>query len=357
RIKKLVDKHNVKTLVWADEPLKYPEILDALPKDIILGTWTYDALDNFDEFINPIKERGFEFMVCPGVLNSTRVMPNFHTALKNIRNFDRDAIKAGAIGMLNCVWDDGGFALFNRDWYGVAYGAEQSWNNNEEKVEDFNTRLNLGVYGDKFNSLTDAIFKLLELAELPPTDNMNEKILWTNTIPERFNQLSISVNDWDEIKKISQEANSLILGRANSLYDDDFEVYLFTAELYEFIADLRINIVEAADSYREAMLNQNDRIISRKYLLNAANNIDELLIRQNKILYDYKRFWLLENKTYALDRVTDKMEDQYSKLEKLSNRLLESLHDFDKRLYLKPPDDIGLDIKKISGQYFRGWLV
>jgi len=357
RIKKIVDKHNIKTIVWADEPLKYLEILDDLPKDIILGTWTYDAKENFDSYIDPIKAKGFQFMFCPGVLNSTRVMPNFYTALTNIRNFSRDGIKAGAMGMLNCVWDDGGFALFNRDWYGVAYGGEQSWNYNEGNVEDFNDRFNLGIYGDKTNSLTNSIFKLLELAELPPTDNMNEKILWTNTIPERFKRISISLDDWDVIKEISQEAALLLKNKENILYEDDFTVYQFTAELYEFVADLRINIALAADSYRAAMLNQNNKIIARDNLLTAVKVIDELLIKQNKIYYGYKKLWLIENRTYALDRVTDKMTNQLTQLEQLSSRLLESLKDIDKGLYLKPPDDVGLKIKKITGQYFRGWLM
>ena len=30
RIKKIVDKHNLKTIVWADEPLNYPEILEGV---------------------------------------------------------------------------------------------------------------------------------------------------------------------------------------------------------------------------------------------------------------------------------------------------------------------------------------
>ncbi len=357
RIKKIVDKHKIKTIVWADEPLKYPEILDDLPKDIILGTWTYDAKENFDDFIDPIVERGYQFMFCPGVLNSTRVMPNFNTTLTNIRNFNRDGLKAGSMGMLNCVWDDGGFALFNRDWYGVAYGAEQSWNYNEGTVEDFNDRFNFGIYGDKTNSLTNSIFKLVELADLSPTDNMNEKILWTNTIPERFKKTSISLDDWDVIKEISRDAAILLVNKKNILYEDDYTVYQFTAELYEFVADLRINIALAADSYREAMLNQNNKIITRDHLLTAVKVIDELLIKQNKIYYDYKKLWLIENRTYALDRVTDKMEIQYTQLEGLSERLLESLKDLDKGLYLKPPNDIGLEIKKITGQYFRGWLM
>lgn len=357
RIKKIVDKHNVKTIIWADEPLKYPEILDDLPKDIILGTWIYDAKDNFDEYIEPIKARGYQFMFAPGVLNSTRVMPNFHNSTTNIRNFNRDGFNAGAMGMLNCVWDDGGHSLFNRDWYGVAYGGEQSWNYNEETIEEFNNRFNLGIYGDKTNALTNSIYKLLELANFAPTDNMNKKIVWTNTIPNRFEKISIALDDWDVIKEICNESAELLVDKENLLYEDDYLVYKYTAELYEFVADLRLNIVTAADSYRDAMLTQNDKILCRKNLMKAQTAIDELLIKQNKIYYDYKHLWLIENRTYALDRVTDKMEAQYSQLKKLSNRLLESLKDFDKGLYLKPPNDVGLEVNKITGQYFRGWLM
>ena len=39
--------------------------------------------------------------------------------------------------MLNTVWDDGGSALFSRDWYGVAFSADQSWQSAPDDALDF----------------------------------------------------------------------------------------------------------------------------------------------------------------------------------------------------------------------------
>ncbi len=87
--------------------------------------------------ILPIKNEGYEFTVSPGILNSYSTMPDYSVTITNIKNFVRDGVKYNSMGMVLTVWDDGGSAFFSRDWYGVAYGAEHSWNPNEANISNF----------------------------------------------------------------------------------------------------------------------------------------------------------------------------------------------------------------------------
>ena len=54
------------TIIWGDIVLEHPEILEMIPKDIIMGAWNYSPSESFAEFIDPLTEAGFDFMVAPG---------------------------------------------------------------------------------------------------------------------------------------------------------------------------------------------------------------------------------------------------------------------------------------------------
>ncbi|MGW8315464.1 MAG: glycoside hydrolase family 20 zincin-like fold domain-containing protein [Bacteroidales bacterium] len=133
-----------RTLVWGDIILEYPEILEMLPKRIVLGAWDYGASESFAGFIDPLKNAGFDFTVSPGVLNSNRLIPDFGMSTTNIRNFINEGFEKGTLGVYCTVWDDGGVHFFSHDWYGVAYNAEQSWRPNREPLGAFDTRFSRG---------------------------------------------------------------------------------------------------------------------------------------------------------------------------------------------------------------------
>ena len=157
KLDNIVKKFNKRSIIWADIALEYPEILDMLPKDMVLDTWTYSKMDSYREYIEPLHEQGFDIIISPGVLNSNRLMPDLLLACDNIHGFITEGADYNAMATLLTVWDDGGMALFSRDWYGVAYSAEKSWNINGEEKQPFDERFNRVVYGSANTAFTDAI--------------------------------------------------------------------------------------------------------------------------------------------------------------------------------------------------------
>ena len=91
-------------------------------------TWGYDARASFEDQIIPFAKSGYEFFVCPGVNNWSRILPDFGVAVTNIQNFVRDGVKHGALGMLNTDWEDDGEALNAVKWHADAWAAECAWN-------------------------------------------------------------------------------------------------------------------------------------------------------------------------------------------------------------------------------------
>lgn len=123
-----VQKEGKIPAIWGDVLLQHPEIIEKLPEGTVVFTWNYAAQENFDDFILPFSSRNIDFVVTPGVVNSYKIWPDLREAEKNITHFSQEGWKHGAKGVLTTVWDDGGRHFFACDWYGVAIGAEHSWN-------------------------------------------------------------------------------------------------------------------------------------------------------------------------------------------------------------------------------------
>jgi hypothetical protein len=109
-------------IMWADSVEKHPELLDVLPKDIVLAHWHYTDVP--EHLVRPSVRAGFE-VVCVPALTGTAVQPDEAA----FRNNDLMASLAarlegrGGLGMVACWWEP--FRCL-RDAYpaAIAYAGE-----------------------------------------------------------------------------------------------------------------------------------------------------------------------------------------------------------------------------------------
>jgi hexosaminidase len=357
RMHKILQGLGVRMMMWGDIVLQHPEVLEMLPKDIIMMTWDYSPRDSYTHLFNLFIEQGFDFTVSPGVLNSYRIMPDFGDAMENIRSFISDGFRNGAYGAVLTVWDDGGYALFSRDWYGVAYSADNAWTVTGNELELFDTRFNTGIFGDTTNYFTEGIWKLVSLGELTVTERMNERPLWTNIFPDRGQTLRIDIAEWDLVLGIAEQADSIFKHANPIFYETDITYFTFTVDLYRYMALSRMTLLDVSEQYRAASIAQrNQPEYTRNTLIQIIQDLAEIRLLLSDIHDRYRRLWLLENRIYAMDRVLEpisKMIDNYHDIEK---RVVSALRDHDKGHYLPPPREVRLDVRIITGTYFREWL-
>ena len=128
RVNEIVKRHGKQAMMWGDIADQDPVILENLDKDIIFLAWSYAGRYSYDDFLQPYAKSGHEFMVAPGVSLSERVWPNYGEFIFNIPYLCRDGFLNGAFGVLNTCWDDFGESLTSSALYGLALGAEMSWN-------------------------------------------------------------------------------------------------------------------------------------------------------------------------------------------------------------------------------------
>ena len=171
RVNRMLRPFRKRVMMWGDIADQHPEILDNLDNDLFLIAWSYVGLDDFNGFLQPYVKSGRNYFVAPGVSLSERVWPKHYEFKANIANLCRDGYRNGALGVINTCWDDFGESLTNCALYGLALGAETSWNAVSTKNRE--TELNFTIHF--LRSLSDDIVKHLdELSEWTKIDGIGK---------------------------------------------------------------------------------------------------------------------------------------------------------------------------------------
>lgn len=353
-----VKANNKQPIMWGDIALSHPEVLDQIPKETLIGTWDYSAKESFATYIDPFVEKGFDFWVCPGVLNSYRFMPDFNESLINIRNFVGEGYEKGGKGMLLTVWDDGGRHFFSRDWYGVAFGAEQSWQPNDLPVADFDQRFNRGVYGSTSGNLPNLLHQLNELSPLAPTQELNNQFIWQQLIPELGQEITLDTDGWEEVERIASLADSLFAQIDFGEYPEDKQFWDFTLHQLTLLLETRETLLDAATAYKNACRLQ---LTKRGEALGIVRDLQQQMkdksIEWRELQSEMENLWEYENRTYWQEEARAPYTDRWKAFSSMEKRLEASGIQLSYGNYLLPPKEVRLAISETAGKYFSYWLI
>lgn len=358
QLSEILKSNGKRMMMWGDIVLKYPDVLDRLPKDAIMMSWEYSDYPSYAKWIDPFVDNGFDFMICTGVLNSYRLFPDYAMALPNIRKFIKEGVEKGAMGVLNTVWDDGGLHSFDRDWYGVAYGADQSWHPNDESIEQFDTRLAMGVYGSKNGELFKAIHKLTDMSEIAAIDNMSEIVFWKKIIPERGKYTRYSLADWDEVYEACLEVDSILQNQTAQNYIREYKAFQIVSDEYKYLAKAKLKLAEASSLYAQACKIQFENPTEAANLLDKGRlNVAQCRMDLFNLQRNFDEIWKSENRDYWNNFAMDPFNKVLSDYTDLLDSYNQSVEYFIQHLPLSAPADIRLDIRELEGSYFTYWLV
>ncbi len=121
--------HGKRMNMWGDFVLAHPEILPAIPSDMVILNWDYAPDGEMMAQTHKFSEAGLPLVCCPGTNASQSHGTRIDRALKNIDQFAEVAVSHGAEGLLNTDWGGNG----HRNSLGVslaaaAYGGAHAWN-------------------------------------------------------------------------------------------------------------------------------------------------------------------------------------------------------------------------------------
>jgi len=358
RIDSILRRLGKRTIIWGDIILEHPEILEMIPESMVVGAWDYSASESFARFIDPVKQAGFDFTISPGILNSGRLIPDFRMAVTNIRNFINEGYEKGTLGVYCTVWDDGGMHFFSRDWYGVAYNAEQCWRPNRDPLEDFDRRFSQGIYGDTEQLIPRTLHALNRLTDLGPTFEMNYGVFTKTLVPERGEKITFDPDSWRQVRQWVDEAAAILENGITPYYGGDLDFIRFTIAQYDFLGDSRERLLEAADAYaRASALQLDDRNAALEALNNALELADGVRMQFEQLAEWFTKLWEAENRPYWRDRALLEYRKRLAAMDDQGELLRRAIKDFKAGSYLPPPAEVRLDISRLSGQYFQYWLL
>lgn len=293
----LRDKYGKRMMMWGDIILQHPTNLTAVPKDTIMLTWGYDARPSFEDQIVPFAKSGYEFFVCPGVNNWSRILPDFGVAVTNIHNFVRDGARHGALGMINTDWEDDGEAINAVKWLADAWAADCAWNASTTPWEAFNRRVGAVLFGEPDDHFGQAIALLTRTHRLPGMDGMFNARFWKDDFASKASAGVSRAGASKLLAVVRPAIEQLEACRREARCNQHvLDAYLFGARRMELIGQRMLNELAAAELYAQA------RSGAGAQKLAAA----EAQVRQNREAHETLRqqfaaLWLAENKPYALD--------------------------------------------------------
>jgi len=353
---------NKKPMMWGDMLLAYPDAFDDLPKETTILTWEYSGFDDFSKWIDPIKKRGFDFWVCPGIVNSNKLLPDYEEAFINLKNFINEGYEKGAKGVMTTIWDDGGGHLFSRDWYGVAYAAEQSWRPNTEDFSAFDQRFSQTFYQDEQILLPRAIHTLQKLKDLNSTQKLQFAFLEEQLLPDFGEEHRLNVKDLAAISSIALKAQKLIheLSQSSSIENDwqnDLHVWQFFTKHLLAITTTYQTLIELSETYEDARRLQEEK--QANYMVKLIENRQNVqgLLKEWKALKDtYVKLWFQENRLYSLQEATTIFDTKIEALIQLET-LLGYVENLPFETPLPAPTAIQLSISPNYDNYFTFWLL
>lgn len=309
-----VTSYGKNVLMYGDIILRHPEIMDMIPKDIIIVDWHYWPSDHYPS-IQKFRESGFTFLVSPGIHNWRRTIPDFTNARINISNINYEGYLNGALGSVNSSWGDyGGINFREMNYMGYAFGAESSWNPSGMAMETVHRRFMRQYYGTDCTSM-ESLF--LVSNEIP--ENTDLRYIYNNPfLPDRNdrrNRLYASAR--------LVQSGKITLRLVDELRRKDIRN---AAKLDYFEIGARIGIITGKKTALKRKLdfyteNAYTDKITEAIQQDFIDECDWLISEIRDLEKDYRELWLRTNRPDNLDRLMNIMRQQAVYIDKAKQSL------------------------------------
>lgn len=330
RITQILKPLDKRIMFWGDIAMKYPDLLNILPKDVIAVAWSYSARPNFDNMLKPYKDNGLDLFVAPGANNWNVIFPNLDNAYPNISIFVRDGQKYNALGMLNTNWNDDGESFIGLTWAPFVEGAACSWQAGECNIQQFEQAYDWAFYRNNDSTFHDAILGLNKANTLFKSAGLGEttnSYLWVDPFSPAGAQLAGRMLPIAHDLRISTEhALTAILNNRDKakIHADTLEPMVVAGYRLDFLG-MKVQYQDEIAKAWTAMTTPNAQgrynTGGMSEIIGTNGRLEDLrdaLVRSRKMYADY---YLKENHPYWIDNVLSRYDNLTDTVQSKINQL------------------------------------
>jgi hexosaminidase len=354
KVFEIMQPYHKQLMFWGDIAVKYPELLNILPKDMIAVPWDYDPKPSYENIITPYTNAGLRVVVAPGAGNWGVIWPNLESAFVNIRNFVRDGQKHQAIGALNTTWNDDGESLVDMSWPALVFGAAASWQPGESSIDDFKNSYDWAFYRNEGDTFADAIENLDRAHTLlagVKLNNASHELFWSDPFSEAGANTAAKALSVTHDLRISAEhaAETLMRDRTKAhLHAGTLDDLLLAAWHLDTLG-LKIQFTsEISRLYWDAYQNQTDGTRAQQDLdeiVDINGRLQSLRDAITQLREMYAEGWARENHPYWLDNVLVRYENLASAVQAKIVVVQAAQRQYWDTKTLPPPEQLGFFLK------------
>lgn len=323
-----VRAYGKEVLMYGDIILRQPEILDMIPKDIIIVDWHYRPAANYPS-IRQFKDAGFRFLVSPGIHNWRQNIPNFNNAWINISGINYEGYLNGALGSVNSSWGDyGGVNFREMNYMGYAFGAESSWNPSGMNGASIQRRFMKQYFGTDCPGM-EALFYI---ANTIP-DNNDLRLIFGNPFLPGFNNRRDGMSASLRLIQSGELSMKMIAQlRKKDIRNADKLDYFEIGARFGIMTGRKMALKQKLDFHTK--YGRSDKITEsvRQELLDECEGLSAEIRVLEK---DYRELWLRTNRPDNLDRLMSMLQLQYVYIEKAKASIERGNYDIDQEIPAK----------------------
>lgn len=154
---------------WADIIVKYPPLVEELPRDAIAMVWGYEADEPREDDAKLIAASGLETYMVPGTSTWNSLAGRTQNMIDNLNTAARLARQYESRGYLITEWGDNGhWQPLSAAYAGFLYGASVSWNYDQGRGIDLAAALNQYAFFDASHQMGELVLRMGNLhTQLP----------------------------------------------------------------------------------------------------------------------------------------------------------------------------------------------
>lgn len=151
--------------IWRDNQYKMDNYVDKFPKECIYMRWTYwntKVLGNL-KAIDWLLSKNLTVMGATGAQDMSPLLPRNNSIFEPVKDFCEIAAEKKMNGILCTMWDDSAYS-FETFWRGIFNFASMSWNYEDIKPDEYNTKFRHRFYAPELSDASSEFQNSLELA-------------------------------------------------------------------------------------------------------------------------------------------------------------------------------------------------